>query len=94
MDFMPPEWLVFVLNLLISIPKIGPILVMGLKYMSILGGLLTALSMFLVAVLKSLEMLSFYLKLEHVLKPVIDFIQKIMPWVKYLSMFNVQKKDS
>lgn len=88
-----PGWLTMVLGILSSLPVVGPALLFVLKWMGVLCVALTCLSALLKGLSSSLKGVA---KLAGFLS-VVDKIQsiedKVLPWVKYLSMFNVQKAE-
>jgi hypothetical protein len=85
-----PSWIAPIIVFLASLPKVGPILVSVLKYMSIISVVLTAMSSVLIAIQKVLEQLHAVKQLTMV-QSLIDGIKKIVPWVAYLSMLNVSR---
>lgn len=91
-EALPPEWLGGVLVWLQSVPKVGPIIVQILKWTSVIVTVFTALSVAAQAILKIPEIglrIAGASELADKIKKVSD---KILPWLKYLSAFNVQKK--
>lgn len=78
-----------IFNFLSSIPKIGPIVVTVLNYMGIVAVALTVISSVLMAIKKILTMLA---KPESdVLNKIIAVLDKVIPYVAYLSMYNAKK---
>nr|AMP48114.1 hypothetical protein [uncultured bacterium]AMP48138.1 hypothetical protein [uncultured bacterium] len=90
-EAMPPEWIGPIIIWLKSIPTVGPVLVEVLKWISVLATVFTVLATAVSAVLKIPEIaarLSGAEKLADSIKKIHD---KVMPWLKYLSVYNQQK---
>jgi len=90
--FFPPDWLLSVMTWAYDIPMVGPIVVEASKWAGFITAMLTAVSVFLIGVSKACASIEKLLSIPGYMAPVIYGINKIMPYVKYLSMFNVQKK--
>jgi hypothetical protein len=89
-EALPPEWIGGLLVWLKSVPTVGPIIVEVLKWVSVVVTVLTVLSTCIQAILKIPEIglrISGATKLADSIKKVSD---KIMPWLKYFSAYNVQ----
>lgn len=86
-----PEWVGSIIEFLKSVPYVGPVLVQVLKWIGIIASIFTALSLFLQAFCSILVGAAGVVKA----KAFADWVSKvsgvILPWLKYLSMFNVKK---
>lgn len=76
--------IMFVLNLVASIPALGPVLAIILKVLGIAAACLTGVSAILIALSSALNVVG--------LQSAANLIQKVLPYIQYASMFNVQKK--
>jgi hypothetical protein len=86
------EWLTSVINFLLGVPYVGPVLVFVIKWASIISGIATALSAALVTILKLPEVVAIFSGSQKWLERIQWVKEKILPWIQYFSMFNVQKK--
>jgi hypothetical protein len=85
-----PGWVDPILNSLAGMPKVGPVVAKILSYMGTFAAVLTALTSLLMFLSSLLGQLNKVKELAMVTKA-IDFINSIMPYVGYLSMFNVSR---
>ncbi len=85
----PPQWMKAAIAFALKMPYVGPILVQALQWMGVVSALLTALAGLLLGLGMLLQKLgksiSFLVKIK-------DFLDKVYPYVAWLSMLNVQKK--
>jgi len=86
------EWVDSVLAFLSLTPVVGPYVVGFAKAMAVLSVSLTALAVFLEALLSAPEIAARLGNAQELADKIKRFKEKILPWVKKLSMFNVQKK--
>jgi hypothetical protein len=86
------EWLAPVISFLISIPAVGKVLAVVFAIVAVVSACMTFIAV---------TVQSFCLLLEKSFKvagavvfgdKIAAIAAKIMPWLKYFSMFNVQKK--
>lgn len=87
-----PMWVVSALDMAQKVPYVGPVVVFILKWATLVAALATALSTCLMAIVGALKGVSKAAGLEKVLKAVLWFEAKILPYFKYLSMYNQQKQ--
>ena len=87
-----PAWLLEFLTYIATIPKVGPILVEVAKWLGVLASVFTALSISITAILKIPEIVARWSGASDFADKLKAFHDKIQPWLKYLSIFNVQKK--
>lgn len=73
----------FVLGVAQGIPAVGPYLVITIKILGIVAAVLTGLSAVLMALQKSFNLVG--------LNSIGNVIAKVLPYVQYASMFNLQK---
>ncbi len=89
---VPPEWLTQLLVFAESLPYVGPAMIFIMKWAGFLSVLLTAVSVFVegvkVAVVQSFKWAGF----EEKAAKIEAMLNKVLPYLKYLSMLNVQKK--
>lgn len=90
-EAMPPEWIGFILVWLKSIPSVGPVLIEVLKWISVIGTVFTVLATAISAVLKVPEIALRISGAEEIAGKIKAFHDKVMPWFKYLSIYNQQK---
>lgn len=91
-EALPPEWLGGVLVWLKTIPTVGPYIVSILGWIATIVTIFTTLSIAAQAILKSLEIPLRWSGASQIADAIKKFHDKVMPWLKYLSGFNVQKK--
>lgn len=87
-----PVWLGGVVAFLMGIPSVGPILVKILSVIGIVCAFFTALSTFLQAVLIIPEIGLKIAGAKGLSEKIKSFSDKVLPILKYLSIYNVQKK--
>lgn len=88
----PPAWFMPVVNLVVGLPYVGPYLLVAIKYLGLLASVLTILSATVQALLILPEVAARFMgapKLADQIKSVSDVV---LPYLKYFSMYNVQKK--
>ena len=91
-DQAPPQWMQSALVMIKSLPVVGPIISKAIQWLAVICSILTALSAFVLVVLKSLNGIASAAQLE----PLADAVKKfqtgpIYYWLRYASMFNAQK---
>jgi hypothetical protein len=89
-----PAWLEKGMAYIVSVPKVGPVFETILLWLGAVSSLLTVLSTAFVGVGKSLVFVLKSVKLQEASAVVEKYGKKIAPYLKYLSSYNVQKKDS
>jgi hypothetical protein len=87
-----PEWLASALAFVSSIPKVGPLLVVAAKWVGFVGAVFTILSTAVEALLLLPEVALRLSKAPEWATKVQKFRNTIVPWLKYFSIYNVQKK--
>ena len=87
-----PMWVVSALDMAQKVPYVGPVVVFILKWATLVAALATALSTCLMAIIGALKGVSKAAGLEKVLKAALWFEAKVLPYFKYLSMYNQQKQ--
>lgn len=89
----PPQWLVEALKLVYGLPTIGPILAKVMQWAGVLAVILTSLVAFLLGIVAILKPVANWAGLKNFAILLDEFKNsKIMYYLKYLSMFNAQKK--
>lgn len=88
----PPEWLSAVLDLVVSIPVVGPIVVTALKYVGLVAALLTALTTFVHSVSTAVAAVFQAAGLGNVAQKLLKLRDTVYPYLAYLSVYNVQKQ--
>lgn len=90
-----PEWLVKALELVSSVPVVGPIVVEIAKWLGVLASVLTILVTAILAVIRALGAVLPAIKMAELAAKVLAFENsKIMHWLKMFSMYNAKKVDS
>lgn len=87
----PPEWLVMVMNFVASIPAVGPIFIEVVKWLGVVTAVMTTLSTAFLAITASLSAVLKVTGLVAAAAKVKEISDKVLPWLQYLSAFNVQK---
>lgn len=89
----PPDWLVGILLFIQSIPAVGPLLVKVSMWAGVVASVMSALSVAVQGVLSGLSGIAGWAGLSDLSEKIKGISDKILPWLQYLSMFNVQKKS-
>jgi hypothetical protein len=88
-----PEWLVKSLELVSSVPVVGPVVVEVAKWLGVVSSVLTILVTALLGVLRVLSLVLPAVKLANLLSLVVALENsKVLYWLKFFSIYNVQKK--
>lgn len=87
-----PAWLSDVLVWMATIPKVGPIFVEVVKWLGVVASVFTALSICIQAILAIPMIMAKWAGAHEFAEKVKKLNDKIQPYLKYLSVFNVQKK--
>jgi hypothetical protein len=90
----PPQWAQDLIMNAQKLPVVGPYVAKGLLYLGILSAILTALVAFLLAAAMALKGVLNFAGLNSFVVLIQAFQDgPVMYWLKYLSMFNAQKKS-
>jgi hypothetical protein len=84
-------WVGSVIQVLSGLPYIGPVLLKVISYSGAVAGVMTAVAVCAQAVLTALAGILNVGGLSTKANAVLAFEAKIVPWLQYLSIFNVQK---
>ena len=85
----PPDWLAGVLGSVLGMfPKVGSVVILVVKWLGFISGALTALAVFLKALSEIGQGLFNVAGFSKVAQTIDDVENVILPWVKFLSMFN------
>lgn len=91
---VPPNWLQDMVIAIKKLPVIGPVLTVALQWLGVIATILTALVAFLLVSIRALTTVLTSMKLVEIANKLVAFQDgKIMYWLKYLSVFNAQKKE-
>lgn len=91
--FTPPQWLKAILLYLHSIPGMGPVVVLVLKWLGVIASALTALVTAFFAIVRSLTVVLNLAGLVALAQKVDAIYVRIVPYLKYLSMYNTQQHE-
>lgn len=91
--FMPPSWLSKVMEYVLGVPVIGPIVIEIMKWLGVLASVMTSLAVCFTAVMKSLSKVLNAAKLLGLAAKVDALYIKYAPYLKFLSLYNVQKGE-
>lgn len=86
------EWLPALIGMLNGIPAVGKYLAIAFQVAAVTSASLTALVVFLETILKIPEVAARWAGAEDLADKIEEFKNKVLPWIKYFSMYNVQKK--
>lgn len=86
-----PSWVLDLLTYLQALPTVGPVLVTALNVLAVVAVVMTALAGCLQAVVTALAGVSSLAGAETVAQKLLGWYNDIEPYLKYFSMFNVQK---
>lgn len=89
----PPDWLSTALILVQSIPVVGVMLAKIFMWSGVVSSIMTAVSIGVQGVLSALASGAGLVGLADVSAKIKSVSDIMLPWLKYLSMFNVQKKE-
>lgn len=85
------EWVSGVLAFLQTLPTVGPVIVIAAKVLGATASFLTLASVFVQGVLAIPEIAARYAGAPEAAAKVKNFSDKVLGYLKYFSMFNVQK---
>ena len=88
-----PAWLEFVMNLVVSVPVVGPAILEALKWLGVVSAVATALSTGLMAIAKALQALGQALGFVEFAAKVDALYRAIYPYLAWLSIYNAKKKQ-
>lgn len=87
-----PALLKFLMDMLFAVPGVGPIALEIIKYVAVIGGIMTALAAALKAIAASLKIIGQFAGLDAFVLKVEELYNKVWPYIAWLSLYNVQKK--
>ena len=76
-----------------SLPGVGPILGKLFEIVALVGAVMTYLSVAAIGLLKLPELAARFAGLQGMADKLQAISDKVLPWLKWLSLFNVQKKQ-
>lgn len=85
-------WLAGLLAVLQSVPAVGKVLGVLVSVLMVVSSLMTVLGAALDGIAKALSGVLNMVGLQGAADKIIALHAKLAPWVKFLSMYNVQKK--
>lgn len=91
--YVPPQWAQDIVTWLMQLPKIGPIVGMVLLTLGVVASLMTVVAAALDGFIKATSGMAKLAGADAFAQKILNGYSKIEPYVKYLSMYNVQKKD-
>lgn len=91
-EALPPEWIGAILMWVKTIPSVGPVIVQIISWVAVLGTVFTVLSAAIQSILVIPEIAARVSGATEFADKIKKFSEKILPWFKYFSSFNVQKK--
>lgn len=90
--FVPPVWLSTIILFVQGLPVVGPIIIEVCKWLGVLTTVATLLSAMIQTMLTIPQILAVWAGAQGLADKIKKISDLILPWLKYLSMFNVQKK--
>jgi hypothetical protein len=91
---LPPVWLEKALDIVSSMPVVGPVVVEVLKWLGVVSSVLTALVTALLGILLTLRKVLNLAKLADLALKIELFMNgPIMFWLKYFSIYNAKKEE-
>jgi hypothetical protein len=91
---LPPAWLEKVLDVAVSVPVVGPVVVEVLKWVGVISSILTAI---VTAALGLIWSLSRALKLAKLVDLAVKIealaASPVMYWLRFFSMYNAKKEE-
>lgn len=92
--FLPPTWLAKAMDVVSSMPVVGPIVVEVAKWLGVIASILTILVTALLGVLRVLITSANLLKLASLAAKIEALMNgPLMYWLKFFSVYNAKKKD-
>ncbi len=88
----PPSWLGTIIDSISGVKFIGPAILFIIKWAGLVAGVMTVLSIFVQGLLGIPEVIARFSGAPVLADKIKSISDKVLPWVKYLSNFNVQKK--
>lgn len=88
----PPAWFGDVMAFIVSIPKVGPIAEQVIIWIGVGATVFTSLSVFVQVILGIPQIVAKWSGAHDFAEKVKKFSEKVLPYLQYFSVFNVQKK--
>lgn len=88
----PPAWFGEVMTFLVSIPKVGPIIEQVIIWVGVAATVFTSLSIFAQGILAIPQIVAKWAGAHEFAEKVKKISEKVLPYLQYFSVFNVQKK--
>lgn len=88
----PPEWAIALFQWVEGMPYVGPAIGWFVKVAGFVAAILTVISAFIWGLAESLKQVTTWAGMGKIASKVDEVTKKILPFLQYLSMFNVQKK--
>lgn len=90
----PPDWLTKTLELVSSLPYVGPVVVEIAKWLGVLASVLTILVTALLGILKALALVLPAVRLANLVEVVVALQNsKVMYWLKFFSVYNAVNEE-
>lgn len=86
------EWIAMVIAFIQNIPGVGPVLAVAFEIVAMIAAVATALVVFVQTILHVPYIVAKWAGASVLAEQIKAVSDKVLPWLKYLSMFNVQKK--
>lgn len=86
------DWITSVILFLKQVPTAGPYVAKAFEIVAIVASISTGLSAGLLIILRVPQVIALWADAQNVAREIENFEKKVLPWLAYLSMFNVQKK--
>ncbi len=90
-NVLPPDIIVQLLTFLQSVPYVGPVLVVALKWVAIVAPIMTALSLCVQAVLAIPEVAARFSGAHELGDKIKYWSDKVVYWLSYFSIRNAKK---
>lgn len=90
-NLLPPDMVVQLIQFLQSVPYVGPVLVVVLKWIAIIAPIMTALSFFVQTILALPEVIARFNGAHSLAEKIRYWSDKIVYWLSYFSVRNAKK---
>ncbi len=91
-DLLPPDSVVTLINIIGSLPYVGPIIVMAMKWIAIIAPIMTALSVCFQVIAAIPEISARFVGAHDIADKIKYWADKVNYYLQYLSIRNAEKK--
>lgn len=88
-----PGYLKGAMDFLVSLPYVGPVLIIVLKWTGLVAAVMTGLSTMVMGIANALKVIGYTMGFVTFAEKVDGIYKKVWPYIAFLSMYNVPKSS-